>query len=82
VVAVCGTDSALFYEKKKFLDFHWYLPKYVCSAQYGFFFCTLLMCFPGMLLSYFLNDFEILPFAPIITAMAFVLHYKCAVFLL
>ena len=27
--------------------------------------------FPGMLLTYFLNDFEIVPFAPIITGITF-----------
>ena len=30
-------------------------------------------CFPGMLLTYFLNDFEIVPVAPIITAITLLL---------
>ena len=36
-------------------------------------------CFPGMLLTYFLNDFEIVPVAPIITGITFVLtfHMRC-----
>ena len=38
--------------------------------------------FPGMLLTYFLNDLEMIPLALIITAIAFVLHSTCAVFLL
>jgi hypothetical protein len=80
VVAICGTDSALFYEKK--FGFLLVLAEVCVQYPIWFFFCTLLMCFLGMLLSYFLNDFEIVPFAPIITAMAFVLHYKCDVFLL
>jgi len=43
------------------------------------FFCTVLMCFPGVLLRYFLNDFEMVPFAPIITGIAFVftLQMRC-----
>ena len=46
-------------------------------------FCSsLTSCFPGMLLTYFLNDFEIVPVAPIITGITFVLHSTCAVFLL
>jgi hypothetical protein len=36
-----------------------------------------------MLLTYFLNDFEIVPFAPIITGITFVFsHSTCTVFLL
>ena len=36
-------------------------------------------CFPGMLLMYFLNDFEIVPLAPIITGITFVFtfHMHC-----
>ena len=60
------------------IPFPLYLPKYVCSAQYGFF-CALFMCFPATLLRYFLNDSEMVPFAPIITGIAFVftLHMRC-----
>jgi hypothetical protein len=35
-----------------------------------------------MLLTYFLNDFEIVPVAPIITGITLVLHSTSAVFLL
>jgi hypothetical protein len=35
-----------------------------------------------MLLTYFLNDFEIVPAAPIITCIIFVFYSTCAVFLL
>jgi hypothetical protein len=35
-----------------------------------------------MLLTYFLNDSEIVPVAPIITGITVVLHSTCAVFLL
>ena len=36
-------------------------------------------CFPEMLLTYFLNEFEIVPVAPIITGIAFVFtfHMRC-----
>jgi hypothetical protein len=37
---------------------------------------------PGMLLTYFLNDFDIVPVAPIITGITFLLHSTCAVLLL
>jgi len=41
-------------------------------------FCSsLTSCFPGMLITYFLNDFEIVPVAPIINGITFVFtfHY-------
>jgi hypothetical protein len=33
--------------------------------------CCLISCFPGMLLRYFLDDFEMVSFAPIITGIIF-----------
>jgi hypothetical protein len=49
-------------------------------------FCTsLISCFPGMLLSYFLNVFDVVSVAPTITGITFVfafqMHY-CKVFIL
>ena len=43
------------------------------------FWSSLTSCFPGMLLTYFLNEFEIVPVAPIITGIAFVFtfHMRC-----
>ena len=43
------------------------------------FWCSLTSCFPGMLLTYFLNDFEIVPVVPIITGITFVftIHVRC-----
>ena len=38
--------------------------------------------FPGILLMYFLNDFEIVPVAPIIIGITFIFHSTCSVFLL
>jgi hypothetical protein len=42
----------------------------------------LISCFPGMLLKYFLKDFEMVPVAPIITGVTLFLHSTCAEFLL
>ena len=39
------------------------------------FWISLTSCFPGMLLMYFLNDFEIVPVATIITGITFVLTF-------
>ena len=43
------------------------------------FWCSLTSWFPGMLLTYFLNDFEIVPVARIITGITFVFtfHMRC-----
>ena len=43
------------------------------------FWSSLTSCFPGMLLTYFLNYFEIVPVAPIITGITFVFtfHMRC-----
>ena len=39
------------------------------------FWSSLTSCFPGMLLMYFLNDFEIVPVVPIITGITFVFTF-------
>ena len=52
----------------------------VCAVPNMAVFCSsLTSCFPGMLLTYFLNDFEIVPVAPIITGITFVFkfHMRC-----
>jgi len=43
------------------------------------FWSSLTSCFPGMFLTYFLNDFEIVPVAHIITGITFVFtfHVRC-----
>ena len=46
------------------------------------FWISLTSCCPGIFLTYFLNDFEIVPVAPIITGIVFVFTFPCAVFLL
>ena len=51
-----------------------------CAVPNMAVFCSsLTSCFPGMLLTYFLNYFEIVPIAPIITGITFVLtfHMRC-----
>ena len=48
----------------------------MCAVPNMVFFCgSLTSCFPGMLLSYFLNDFEIVPVAPIITGITYYYYY-------
>jgi len=52
----------------------------MCAVPNMVVFCSsLTSCFPGMLLMYFLNDFEIVPVAPIITGITFVFtfHMSC-----
>jgi len=43
------------------------------------FWSSLTSCYPGMLLTYFMNDFEIVPVAPIITdiTFGFTFHMRC-----
>ena len=52
----------------------------MCAVPNMAVFCSSLTSwFPGMLLTYFLNDFEIAPVAPVITGIAFVFtfHMRC-----
>jgi len=52
----------------------------MCAVPNMAVFCiSLTSCFPGMLLTYFLNDFEIVTVAPIITGITFVFtfHVRC-----
>ena len=48
----------------------------MCAVPNMTVFCSsLTSCFPGMLLTYFLNDFDIVPVAPIITGITFVFTF-------
>ena len=52
----------------------------MCAVPNMAVFCSsLTSCFPGMLLTYFLNDFEIVPVAPVVTGITFVFtfHMRC-----
>ena len=52
----------------------------MCAVRNMAVFCSsLTSCFPGMLITYFLNDFEIVPVAPIITGITsvFTFHMRC-----
>jgi len=52
----------------------------MCAVPNMAVFCSsLTSCIPGMLLTYFLNDFEIVPVAPIIIdiTFAFTFHMRC-----
>ena len=60
----------------------------MCAVPNMAVFCSSLTSwFPGMLLTYFLNDSEIVPVAPIITGITFVfyiphaLYFDCKVFI-
>ena len=62
------------------LYFHISTFRSMCAVPNMAVFCSsLTSCFPGVLLTYFLNDFEIVPVAPIITGIAFVFtfHMRC-----
>jgi hypothetical protein len=55
----------------------------MCAVSNMAVFCSSLTSwFPGMLLTYFLNDFEMVPDAPIITGITFVFTFHLHVFLL
>ena len=48
----------------------------ICAVPNMAVFCSsLTSCFPGMLLTYFLNDFEIVPVTPIITGITYVFTF-------
>ena len=53
----------------------------MCALPNMAVFCSsLTSCFPGMLLMYFQNDFEIVPVAPIIPATTFVFTFHMCCF--
>ena len=55
----------------------------MCAVPNMAVFCSsLTSCFPGMLLTYVLNDFEIVPVAPIITGITFVFTFHMRLLLL
>jgi hypothetical protein len=55
----------------------------ICTVPNMAVFCSFLTpWFPGMLLMYFVNDFEMVPAAPIITGINLVFSFHIAVFLL
>ena len=65
----------LFRPWNMFCNFTSALPQYVCSASMAVVCSSLISCFPGMLLRYCLSDFEMVPVAPIITGIAFVVTF-------
>jgi len=61
------------------LYFHISTFRSMCAVpNMAVFWGSLTSCFPGMLLTYFLNDFEIVPVAPIITGVTFSLLFSCS----
>jgi len=64
---------------------HFYISTFrsMCAVpSMAVFWSSLTSCFPGMLLTHFLNNFEIVPVAPILVVSPLFLHSTCAVFLL
>ena len=58
-----------------FLYFYISTFRSMCAvSNVAVFWSSLTSCFPGLLLTYFLNDIEIVPFAPVITGIAFVFY--------
>jgi len=58
-----------------FVRLHQYFPKYVYSAKYDFFCSSLVLWFLVMFRGYFMNDFEIVLIAPIVTDITPVFAY-------
>ena len=59
---------------------HFYISTFrsMCAVPNMAVFCSsLTSCFPGMLLTYFLNVFEIVPVAPIIIIIIIIICDKC-----
>ena len=55
----------------------------MCAAPNMAVFCSsLTSCFPGMLLTYFLSDFEIIPVATIITGITFFFIFHIIILLI
>ena len=55
--------------------------RHMCAVPNMAVFCSFwTSCFPGMLLTYFLNDFEIVPVTPIITGIIIIAIIFCMVF--
>ena len=76
-IAVCFTCNVISHVKMCFVLLHYNFPKYACSAQYGCFYgSSLISYFPSILLRYCVNDFGMVPVAPIITGItfAFIFH--------
>ena len=62
------------------LSFHISTFRSMCAVPNMAVFCSsLTSCFPGMLLTHFLNDFKIVPVAPTITGITFgfTFHMRC-----
>ena len=79
VVTIHGAYIVSF-SVQSIVHLHQYFPQYLCAVPNMAVFCSsFTSCFPGMLLTYFLNDYEIVPVAPLITGITFVFtfHMRC-----
>ena len=68
---VYGTCNGLSHDKRLVL-LDLYFRNICTAAGMAVFYCSLMSCFVGMLVTYFLNDFEMPPFAALVTGMSFV----------
>ena len=74
MVTICDTCDAVSHDKR-------FVLSEVCPQcpNVTVFSISLMSCFPGMLLRYFLNDSEMVPFAPVTTGITsvFTFHVRC-----
>jgi len=71
VVTVYGTCNGLSHDKR-FGLLELYFRNICIAASMAVFYGSLMSCFVGMSVRYFLNDFEMAPFAVVVTGMSFV----------
>jgi len=70
--AVCATCNVISHVEN-FVISSQYFPHFVSGVQHGFFLCSLISCFLGMLLRYCRSVFEIVPVAPVVIDTTFAL---------
>ena len=76
MVTVCGTCNGLSHDKR-FVLLDLYFRNVCTAAGMAVFYGSLMSCFVGMLVTYFLNDFEMAQFAALVTGMSF--DFACCV---
>jgi len=71
-------NNVIYYDKR-FVLLLYYFPKLVRSVQYGCFCSSVISCFPIAFLEFCVSEFEMVPVAPVITGIIFVVtfHKRC-----